>query len=245
MDTPSVLPQPLPPVSAITAVDEALRKIVEKAFPSVPADSGQGPEPDSVQVSFKPPTREWSGKVAKPTVNLYLYDLREDLRHRAAGAMRVGPTKSVHPPPPRKEHEPPRFYTLSYMATAWIPSDDAPFSGAPDTHRLLSGLLLAFARRDTLEVRFSKDLEGLGATAELWTALQPDEKHTLSELWTALGNTLQPFIQLAVTLPLDTFTVQERAKPVEHVTLHGPVPDMSRTPAASPAPSSPSAGKRP
>ena len=32
---------------------------------------------DGVEVSFDAPSREWSGKLTGPAVNLFLYDLRE------------------------------------------------------------------------------------------------------------------------------------------------------------------------
>ena len=40
---------------------------------------------DNVEVAFEAPAKDWSSQLSSPTVNLFLYDLREskDHRHRA------------------------------------------------------------------------------------------------------------------------------------------------------------------
>lgn len=38
-----------------------------------------------IAVVFDAPTREWAAKVNSPMVNLYLYDIREDMRRRERG----------------------------------------------------------------------------------------------------------------------------------------------------------------
>ena len=35
-----------------------------------------------IDISFDMPTREWAGSISKPTVNLYLYDVRENSQKR-------------------------------------------------------------------------------------------------------------------------------------------------------------------
>jgi hypothetical protein len=38
-------------------------------------------------VVFDAPTREWAGQRATPTVEVYLYDIREDMRRRERGVL--------------------------------------------------------------------------------------------------------------------------------------------------------------
>jgi Pvc16 N-terminal domain len=38
---------------------------------------------DGVEIAFDAPAREWSGQLSSPTVNLFLYDLRESQEGRA------------------------------------------------------------------------------------------------------------------------------------------------------------------
>jgi hypothetical protein len=35
-------------------------------------------DPVEVDISFETPKREWSASISKPTINLYLYDMREN-----------------------------------------------------------------------------------------------------------------------------------------------------------------------
>ena len=52
-------------------VDEALRKLVQYAL------NGCGAE-----ICFDAPTKDWAARRNAPTVNVYLYDVREDLQRR-------------------------------------------------------------------------------------------------------------------------------------------------------------------
>ena len=56
----------------IHEVDEALRRLVLRD-----AVDGTG-----VELSFEAPTKEWAARRNAPTVDVYLYDLREDVERR-------------------------------------------------------------------------------------------------------------------------------------------------------------------
>ncbi len=58
-------------------VDEALRALVR----------AEAVNSSDIDVVFDAPTKEWSSRRNAPTVNLYLYDIREDLRRRERGLM--------------------------------------------------------------------------------------------------------------------------------------------------------------
>ena len=80
--------------------------------------------PDEVDISFDIPTREWSKPVARPTVNLYLYDLRENRELRETywdeEAGEAGKVKLVRRP---------IRVDLSYMITCWaVASEDQHLS---------------------------------------------------------------------------------------------------------------------
>src|SRR5207244_4021512 len=59
-------------MSMIQDVDESLRALVKR-------DALNGSKAD---VAFDAPTKEWSSRRNTPTVDLYLYDIREDLEQR-------------------------------------------------------------------------------------------------------------------------------------------------------------------
>ena len=108
----------------IHEVDSALRALIDR-------ESGIR----DVDVVFDAPTRDWAGRRTAPTIDVYLYDIREDLRRRERGVLNEsrGPTRIVG------RHLPPRHFKLSYLVTAWTQRPE-------DEHRLLSALLPAFLR---------------------------------------------------------------------------------------------------
>ena len=56
----------------IQDLDESLRALVRRD-----AMDGSG-----VEISFDAPTKDWSARRNTPTVDLYLYDIREDMARR-------------------------------------------------------------------------------------------------------------------------------------------------------------------
>jgi len=76
----------------IHEVDEALRRLVKE-------EALRGSD---VDVVFDAPTREWAARRTAPTVNLYLYDLREDLRRRSRGLLNEYDRAGWWPAPRRR-----------------------------------------------------------------------------------------------------------------------------------------------
>ena len=113
----------------IHEVDSALRALIER-------ETGTR----DVEVVFDAPTRDWAGRRNSPTIDVYLYDIREDLRRRERGVLNeynADQTRIVG------RHLPPRHFKLSYLITAWTQRPE-------DEHRLLSSLLMCFLRFDAL-----------------------------------------------------------------------------------------------
>src|SRR5205814_1446167 len=112
----------------IQDVDESLRALVKR-------DALNGSKAD---VAFDAPNKEWSSRRNTPTVDLYLYDIREDLDQREVmwedirGDSRDSRLITERRPPPRR-------FKLSYLVTAWTQRPE-------DEHRLLSSLLACFLR---------------------------------------------------------------------------------------------------
>src|SRR5213596_3939990 len=119
-------------MSMIQDVDESLRALVKR-------DALNGSKAD---VAFDAPNKEWSSRRNTPTVDLYLYDIREDLEQREVmwedirGDSRDSRLITERRPPPRR-------FKLSYLVTAWTQRPE-------DEHRLLSALLVCFLRYDAL-----------------------------------------------------------------------------------------------
>jgi len=120
----------------IHEVDSALRALIER-------DAGIR----DVEVVFDAPTRDWAGRRTGPTIDIYLYDIREDLRRRERGVLNEynqDQTRIIG------RHLPPRHFKLSYLVTAWTQRPE-------DEHRLLSALLTTFLRFEALPPNSSTD----------------------------------------------------------------------------------------
>jgi hypothetical protein len=83
---------------------------------------------------FDAPTKDWVARRNAPTVDIYLYDIREDTSRRQIvpelmrdQATRVGSERRM----------PPRRFRLSYLVTAWTQRPE-------DEHRLLAAVLATF-----------------------------------------------------------------------------------------------------
>jgi Pvc16 N-terminal domain len=163
-------------------VDETLRAMVRRdALPGVEVD-----------VVFDAPTKEWSTRRNAPTVDLYLYDLREDLRRREVG--RVERRANAHV---TAREEPPRWFKLSYLVTAWTQRPE-------DEHRLLASLLRCFLLSDCLPSDLlAGALAGTPLAMPVTCALPPPQDRALSDVWSALGGELKPSLDLVVIVPFD------------------------------------------
>ncbi|HEV2087910.1 MAG TPA: DUF4255 domain-containing protein, partial [Cryptosporangiaceae bacterium] len=177
----------------IHEVDEALRQLVR-------AEALGG----GVEVVFDAPTKEWSARRNAPTVNLYLYDIREDVRKRQRGLIderdEEGMVTARQPPP--------RHFKLSYLITAWTQRPE-------DEHRLLSSLLACFLRHEAVPTEMlGRTLTQLGLPVQVTVALPPPEDRSFADVWSALGGELKPSLDLVVSAPVDTGQRQVAGPPV-------------------------------
>lgn len=152
-----------------------------------------------VEVVFDAPTRDWSGRRNAPTINIYLYDIREDLRRRERGMLNeYGDPGSDDATRVIARHLPPRHFKLSYLITAWTQRPE-------DEHRLLSELLRCFLRYDALPPELvTGELAEIGLPIPITVALPPPEDRAFADVWSALGGELRPSIDVVVSAPIDT-----------------------------------------
>jgi len=147
-----------------------------------------------IEVVFDAPTKDWAGRRNAPTIDVYLYDIREDLRRRERGLINEydeGQRIAAR-------HLPPRHFKLSYLVTAWTQRPE-------DEHRLLSGLLSCFLRYDAIPADLlTGPLAELGAPVPITIALPPPEDRSFADVWSALGGELKPSLDLVVCAPTDT-----------------------------------------
>lgn len=178
----------------IQDVDEALRAMLR-------AGVRQGTQ---VSVVFDAPTRDWAAKVNSPTVNLYLYDIREDLRRRERGLHNQYDQNGTV----TARHRPPRYFKLSYLITAWTKRPE-------DEHRLLADLLSCLLGLDALPPdRLTGALAAIGLPVPVSLALPPPEDRSFADVWSALGGELKPSLDLVVSVPFSEQTTLPVGPPV-------------------------------
>ena len=199
---PRPVPHPGPgwkTASVIHEVDSAVKALIEREATGA----------KDVEVVFDAPTKEWAGRRSAPTIDIYLYDIREDMRKRSRGMINeYSPDQVVI-----GRHLPPRHFKLSYLITAWTARPE-------DEHRLLSHLLECFLRFDQMpEDLLTGSLADAGATVPMTIALPPPEDRSFADVWTALGGELKPSLDLVVTAPLETGQRFETGPPVQEEPL--------------------------
>jgi hypothetical protein len=184
-------------------VDQLLERLVRRD-----ALNGSG-----VDLVFDAPTKDWVARRSGPTVDLYLYDIREDL------ARRVPAWEDVRDPggAVSDRRQPPRRFRLAYLVTAWTQRPE-------DEHRLLSALLGCFLRNPMIkpgELGGSLDAADLPVYIEVG---QPaSQERSLADIWSALGGELKPSLDLVVTAPIAVGASTPYGPPV----LAGPTVGLS------------------
>ncbi|MBV8719892.1 MAG: DUF4255 domain-containing protein [Chloroflexi bacterium] len=165
-------------------LDETVRELLHRYVPV---------DPEHVDVSFDLPDREWSARLTRPTINCFLYDLRENHKmrnsswetHRQVGANSASRQKG------------PLRFDAMYQITTWARSND-------DQHRLLWRTVAALARHTVLSpdllVGELKDQPLPVST----TVAQPDQGlANVGDFWNAIDNRARPVLTYVVTLSLD------------------------------------------
>ncbi len=168
----------------IEDLDEALRQLLIR---ELPVKNGE------VNIEFDQPKRDWSSRLSRPTLNLFLYDVRENktLRQQEWQVERNGNNGAT------KRRTPVRV-DLHYMITAWATEPE-------DEHRLLGRTLMALFRFGTLpEELLPESLKAQPVPIPIRVA-QPEELSKPTDVWGVLENEMRPAIAFLVTLSLNPY----------------------------------------
>ncbi len=170
----------------IEDVDEALRRLLER---ELPIKNGE------VEIQFNQPRREWSARVSRPTLNLFLFDIRENLklRHTTQGwdIERQNDGTAI-------QRRRPFRVDLHYLVTAWATEPE-------DEHRLLGRTLMALFREPELPDELLPDsLKNQPAPISLKVA-QYDIDQNLTDFWSAMDNELHPAIVCMTTAAFNPY----------------------------------------
>lgn len=171
---------------------------------------------DGVDVAFDAPSREWSGQLSGPTVNLFLYDLRESHEFRATDWIQERGNGRA------REVRPPMIMECSYAVTAWT-------QAVEDEHRLLSqvlGVLFAFPElpADALAGR----LGGIAQRFAIEGKIGQPKSDGKADFWSAVGGQYKASLDYVVTLACEAGSAYERGPEVRTQTMGARVTDGPR-----------------
>jgi hypothetical protein len=170
----------------IDELDEVLRQLMIREIPIKNSE---------VEIKFDQPSREWSARLSRPSLNLFLYDVRENQKLRQAQPaweIERNSDGSVS-----KRRKPVRM-DLHYMITAWAAEPE-------DEHRLLTRALLALFRFPHLpEDLLPASLQNQHVPISIMPA-QYDDLRNPTDVWNVLDNEMRPAIACIITLALDPY----------------------------------------
>jgi Pvc16 N-terminal domain len=182
----------------IDDVDASLRALLENAL-------GRG-----TAIRFEPPTPEWSSALKGATLDLFLYDVIEEIDRRSADwedqRNDAGRVSGRQPPV--------RYYRLSYLVSAWGKSTE-------DEHALLAAVMRACLGGEVLPPQFCRgSLAGEESPVLLRLCLPASEPPARAhDLWSSVGQSARSSLELSVVAPLRPVLVTDIAAPAEQISL--------------------------
>jgi hypothetical protein len=160
----------------------------------------------AVDLSFEAPDSDWGAGVTKPTVNLYLWDVRRNVEGAQSGFELVEDedgNKTRQAPKPRVD--------CRYLVTAWT-------SEIQDEHALLGQLLATLLTHDFLPEQHLVERYRKVRPLPTLSVASADGKDQ-SDFWSALGGQLKPGLDLLVTATVDAGVLWEVGPPVDRFGL--------------------------
>jgi hypothetical protein len=191
----------------------------------------------AIAIAFEPPNRPWIQALKGPAVNVFLFDIRENVHRRDVMYEKVANAEGIvvarRPPPPR--------FDLHYTVTAWAPAILVE-------HKILAAALRCFSALTTLPREVLP-----AALAELpYEVLVDTGAGVKRSMFLNMGGDLKAGFELTLTVPLPGLPDLPAAPAVKQASVAvNPMPGAqpaaapqapAASPAAGPAPS-PAAGQ--
>ena len=174
----------------IADLDQTIEKLLTTEFP---IKNGE------IDIVFDQPKREWSARLSRPTLNFFLFDIRENNVLRQHQWEKMAQLPGNGGPPNIQQKRTPFRIDCHYIITSWA-------ANPKDEHRLLSRTLLTLFRYPILpESSLMGDLktQPFKIQAKLVTH---DHLTNPAELWGAMDNEIRPSMSLLITLAADPWT---------------------------------------
>ena len=159
-----------------------------------------------VDISFEAPDREWGAGVTRPTVNMFLWDLRRNATAASSGF------EDVEVDGERFRRLAPTATELHYLTTAWA-------SSLQDEHQLLGSVLRHVVSHFYLPGDVVPEQLGALLAGPIRIEMSDNNRTTSKDLWQALDGQLKPALQMRIMFPLVAFPLVEAGPPTEGIDI--------------------------
>jgi hypothetical protein len=149
-----------------------------------------GIDTTQIDIRFEMPTREWSAAISRPTVNAYLYDLREnhDLRSNDHYFVQNGDAHIQRRRPVRVD--------LCYLITVWT-------TDIADEHQLLGRILTALLSHPTLPPEVLRgSMQNQAFPLQAWIA-QPERTPQPWDFWGHVEHRMKSGLSYVITAAVE------------------------------------------
>lgn len=175
----------------IRVIDEGLERLLRSKVP-LPPDTGD--------VSFAQPSNAWAERLGRPTINLFLYEVKPSTRPSASVVRRTDVDGRA------QRRAPSPVMEMNYLVSAWAPSPLVE-------HQLLSEVISRLSMQNTLPIPNS--VEQGGSPVQL--IFGGDSENKVRDIWAAAGGRLKASFTLSVVTAIDAFPWVDQAPPVTQV----------------------------
>jgi hypothetical protein len=159
-----------------------------------------------IDISFDAPDKDWSARVSRPTINMYLWDVRRNVSERELGLETVHDENGR----PHRRTPLPRV-DCRYLVTAWT-------SDTRDEHSLLGATMAALLLHDEIEAEY---LQGVYRDVRPVPSIEiaAGDGRENSDFWSALGGQLKPGLDVTVTATVDSALLVAAGPPVHRYAI--------------------------
>lgn len=170
---------------------------------------------DDIDVVFETPTSEWASQLTRPTVNIFLCDLRKSTRPGQSGpdAGRNGNRRTERAPALRVD--------CIFAVTTWS-------KAVADEHRLLSQVLGVLYAFPNLTGHLGPRFEGIGQRFEVLSSVGEQRPEQRADFWRSVGGVYKPALDYVVTLAVESGNVVERGPDIRAVTVRTALAERPR-----------------
>jgi hypothetical protein len=180
----------------IQLVDQAMEQFLRAAVPL---------SEHAIDISFDAPDRTWGASITRPTVNLFLWDVKKDGRFAQSGIIEsLDESGRVR----RRPSGP--VVDLRYFVTTWA-------SQANDEHQLLGAVLQCILGHPLLPTEHLP--APLAGRTKIGMRLASTEERKPGDFWSALDGRLKPGLEVELAIPIEAFDWVAAGPPTDAVSI--------------------------